>query len=80
MTTEQRELSGTLSRNRNRENDKQPDFRGSCTIDGVHYWISGWTKQGPDGSKFLSLAFNVKEERRVLSEPQRKVIDDGISF
>jgi hypothetical protein len=59
---EQRELSGTLSRNRKRENDKQPEVRGSCTIDGVPHWISAWVKEGQDG-KFFSLAFKPKEEK-----------------
>ena len=29
-----RDNAGTLSRNRKRENDRQPEFRGSCLIDG----------------------------------------------
>jgi hypothetical protein len=58
---EQRELSGTLSRNRKRENDKQPEFKGSATIGGVAYWISGWVKECQDG-RFFSLAFTPKEQ------------------
>jgi hypothetical protein len=59
---DQRDLSGTLSRNKKREHDKQPEFRGSCLIDGVGYWISAWVKEGQDG-RFFSLAFSPKEQR-----------------
>ena len=53
--------SGTLYRNRKKESDKQPDVRGSATIDGKEYWLSGWTKQGDKG-KFVSLAFSPKDK------------------
>jgi hypothetical protein len=59
--SEQRDMSGTLSRNRKRETDKQPEFRGSCVIDGIAYWISAWVKEGDDG-RFFSLAFTPKEK------------------
>jgi hypothetical protein len=58
----QRDLSGTLSRNKKREHDKQPEFRGSCVIDGTAYRISGWVKDGQDG-RFFSLGFSPKEQR-----------------
>ena len=57
-----RDNAGTLSRNRKRENDRQPEFRGSCLIDGVAYWISAWVKEGDDG-RFFSLAFTRKEQQ-----------------
>jgi hypothetical protein len=59
---EQRDMSGALSRNKKRENDRQPEFKGACTIDGTAYWISAWLKEGEDG-KFFSLAFTPMEKR-----------------
>jgi hypothetical protein len=59
---EQRELSGTLSRKKKREHDRQPEFKGSATIDGVAYWLSAWVKEGDDG-KFFSLSFTRKEQQ-----------------
>ena len=41
--TDKRDNSGTLSCNKKREHDKQPEF------DGVGYWISGWVREGDDG-------------------------------
>jgi hypothetical protein len=65
---EQRELSGVLSRNRKRETDKQPEFKGSAMIDGVAYWLSAWVKEGQDG-KFFSLAFMRKEMPKTEARP-----------
>jgi hypothetical protein len=58
---DQRELSGVLSRNKKRESDREPEYRRSCMIDGIAYWISAWVKEGDDG-KFFSLAFTAKEQ------------------
>ena len=73
---EQRELSGVLSRNKKREHDRQPEFKGSATIDGVAYWLSAWVKAGDD-AKFFSLSFTRKEqqpksETRPQASPQLK--------
>ena len=50
--SEQREMSGILSRNDKRESEKQPEFRGECTIEGKAYRISAWVKEGKSG-KFM---------------------------
>ncbi len=84
---EQREMSGVLSRNKRRESDRQPEFKGSATIDGVAYWVSGWVKEGQDG-KFFSLAFSRKEASASASAPvsgpgpghRGGMPDDGIPF
>jgi hypothetical protein len=77
-----------LSRNKKRENDRQPEFKGSATIDGVAYWISGWVKQGDDG-KFFSLAFTPKEQPSAkaaapnITPPRTnydRALDDEIPF
>lgn len=47
--------TNTFSLNRNDKggNEKRPDYKGEVNIDGVRYWLSGWIRQGPDGS-FIS--------------------------
>jgi hypothetical protein len=56
-------LSGVLYVNdRQRAGKKDPDRQGSCEIDGVEYWISGWFHDGRKG-KFLSLAFQRKDKK-----------------
>ena len=67
--------SGRLSKNERKEKDSHPDLKGSATINGVEYWISGWSKTN-DRGKWLSLSFQPKddpqERRAIQSEPRRQ--------
>ena len=60
---EQRQNSGALFKNdRAREGKNDPQYQGTCLIDGREYWIAGWVKEGNKG-KFFSLAFKPKESK-----------------
>jgi hypothetical protein len=59
----QKEAQGILFRNDKKSNAKHPDYRGSATLCGVEYWVSGWIKEGQRG-KFMSLAFTDKADQR----------------
>lgn len=61
MAFEQKNNNGILGANRRREKDSHPTHTGNCVIDGKAYWISGWVKDGKDGSRFFSLAFKLKD-------------------
>jgi hypothetical protein len=82
---DQRELSGVLSRNKKRETEKQPEYKGTATINGTGYWLSAWVKEGPDG-KFFSLAFTPKDQpsaqaKASTAAPYRtKTLDDPMPF
>jgi hypothetical protein len=60
---QQRDNSGAISKNDKKTEPKHKDYQGSALIDGQEYWISGWIKDGRNG-KFLSLAFEPKEQRQ----------------
>lgn len=60
MAFEQRDNSGSLFKNDRREKDTHPHAKGSALIGGVEYWVSAWTKEARDGSKFQSLSFTMK--------------------
>ena len=63
--SEPRDLTGALFLQEDKENENWADFKGSCTIDGVEYWMDGWKKKGKEsGKKFISLAFKPKQERK----------------
>lgn len=59
--------SGIIFRNDRKEKPNHPDAKGSCTIGGVEYWISGWIKEGQKG-KFTSLSFKPKEEAQASAD------------
>jgi hypothetical protein len=55
-------MRGLISKNDRKTEDKHPDIKGQCEIDGKEYWISGWQKERKDGTgKFYSLVFQAKD-------------------
>jgi len=60
MLKQQRDLSGILFKNTQKESPSQPDYRGEVTAAGIPYKISAWIKDGANG-KFMSLALTLKE-------------------
>lgn len=76
MAYEQRDMSGTLFKNEDKqEGDKRPNAKGTALIDGVEYWVDAWTKDGKKG-KFQSLAFKRKDEQRGTSPAKAAPEDD----
>ena len=47
--------SGYLFPNKNKSNEKQPDYRGKLTKDGKEWLVSGWKKM-KDGDEMISIS------------------------
>ncbi len=43
-----------LFKERNKSNEKAPDLKGACNIDGVQYEIALWQRESKTGVKYLS--------------------------
>lgn len=81
--------NGILSKNRKKEKENHPDITGSATVNGVDYWLSGWSKTGKNGP-FYSLSFKPKDQKgesssgpstgAARSEPAIDPDDDSIPF
>ena len=67
--------SGALFINDRRQNENQPNAKGSVNIDGVEYWVSAWTKTSKAGQKFQSLSFTRKEQAPA-PQPQKPAFND----
>ena len=57
---------GMLTRNDKQGNESRPDYRGSINVAGVDYWISGWLREGREGTKlegqkYMSLSVQPKD-------------------
>lgn len=61
MAYEQKDMSGVLFTNADKQKDTHADMRGSITINGVQYWLDGWWKESKDGSERLSLSAKPKQ-------------------
>lgn len=85
---EARNNAGILGLNDRKEKDSHPDRKGSCIIDGVEYWVSGWDKVNQYGP-FISLAFTRKDAKPShktgtvpvrAAPPSSNNFDDDIPF
>lgn len=56
---ERRDLSGVLFKNDRKQSDNHSDYRGTCLINGVEYYMDAWLKDGQKG-KFMSFSFKPK--------------------
>jgi hypothetical protein len=73
MAFEIRDGEGSLWKNDNRRPDKQDAHaRGQCMIAGKLFWISAWTNETKDGTKYQSLKFKPKDE-----QPQQRQADEA---
>jgi uncharacterized protein (DUF736 family) len=73
-------MSGALFKNDKGDNDKRPDYKGTCEINGVEYRISAWLRTKKDGSgKFMSLKFEAKDQEaaKPAAKPVAAGFDDG---
>lgn len=60
------DMSGIFSRNDYKKEDKHPDYKGDCVIEGKKMKIAGWIRDRKDGSgKYMSLKFEVMEDKQV---------------
>lgn len=76
MAYEKKDNTGTIFKNDRREKETHPHATGSAMIDGVEYWISAWTKDGPKG-KYQSLAFKRKDAGKTASATRQSVPAGG---
>lgn len=61
MPYEQKDMSGSLFANKEKKNERSPDYSGTALIEGKEYRIAGW-KKGQGAKTFLSLAFSEKSD------------------
>ena len=62
MAYEHKEGQGSLFKNE-KQNDRQPDYKGTIFIGGTTYEVAAWERTSQRGSKFLSLQAQLPRER-----------------
>ena len=58
------ENKGALFANDKGDNPKRSDWRGEATVAGVKYWVSAWQRSAKSGEDYLSLSFQVAEDKQ----------------
>ena len=53
------------------KSEKHPSYKGSLTIDGRKYWLSGWKRMGDDGKPWLSLSVDPADDDAAVAKPER---------
>lgn len=76
MTYEQKDNSGSLFINDKKDNENQPDRKGSIRVAGVDYWVSGWLKKTQQGQSWLSLSVTPKDKQSKPAKPAKRQQDD----
>ena len=74
--------SGALFKNDRKEQEKQPDYKGSLTVNGAEYWISAWLNESKSGQKYMGLKVNLKEQQQAPAAPKNDAVefDDDVPF
>lgn len=76
--------TGALFPNDKRESDKHPQMKGSINVEGVEYWVSGWTNVSKAGAKYQSLKLTRKDQQQApqpQAQPAPNVdFDDDMPF
>ena len=72
---------GAIWKNRDKTEDKHPDFKGSLNVNGVEYWVSAWKRKDSDASNKPALSFSIKpKEERQATQKQPEKINDEIPW
>ena len=65
MSYEQKDGSGALFKNNDKESEQHPDYKGSIMVGRTEYWLSAWLKQSKKGVKYMSLSAQPKQAKQI---------------
>ena len=68
MAYEHKEGQGSLFKN-DKQNDRQPDLKGTIMIKGVLYNVSGWNRTSQGGREYISLQAEEKSNENRYQRP-----------
>lgn len=89
MAYEQKDMTFSLFPNKDKKSDTHPNLTGTAIIDGVAYFIDGWTNTDRNGNKYINGKLKPKQERQQAKPQQRQQsyaeasggeLDDTIPF
>ena len=63
---------GSVWKNEEKRDDKDPDFKGSLNVGGVDYWVSAWRRRPDANPRSPALSFSIKPKEAKRAAPERK--------
>lgn len=69
---QQKPNTGSLFKNNKKTKDSQPDYSGSCLVNGHEMKIGAWLKTTKKGEKFFSMSFQVPQRSPQANGYQQK--------
>lgn len=72
---EQKDNSGAIFKNDYKTEDKHPDYKGTCMIDGKQKEIGVWLNETQQGKKYFSLKFSEPHAKQGESVQKPKDTD-----
>ena len=70
---------GVLFRKEDKKSERHPDMDGNLNVDGVEYYLNGWTKTAKNGKKFLSLSIKPKNDVAAPAiQKAKEVVEDDL--
>lgn len=77
---EQRDNSGSLFKNEEKESERHPDYSGMCVINGVEMYMDAWLKTADSGRRWMSFSFKAKgkskDSKPEKQQPSRRQRDE----
>ena len=68
-----KDMSGALFKNKDKNSEQQPDYKGNVIVAGQAYWLSAWinTAKG-SGEKYMKLSLKAKDAQPAAAPPPPK--------
>jgi len=76
MAYEMKEGQGSLFREKEKQSDNHPDYKGTCVVNGNTLQIAGWLKESKSGLKYMSLSIQPPREKGEKPKPAKVEFDD----
>jgi hypothetical protein len=70
--------SGILFKNRRKQKEKDPDTEGDADVEGIKYWVCGWTHIDKNGNKYLTFKLTRKTTRNPPAKHSNDVSPYGV--
>ena len=80
-----RDNAGALFKNKRKEQENHPDYKGEMNVGGKMFWLNAWLNTSRTGEKYLAIRLSVKEQQQ--DKPALKIVsntgrdfDDDVGF